>query len=518
VEIPASFFLPPGGLGSVAARTSGASKSGAASWLDGAVTWGREVLGLPVEHVAQGSDRGATLSLDRLNYLVNKDVGGQRWSIGLNFVPVETESGGTTNELLSVTGNVFFPDGSPPSFVYCTPREDSTGTLEDASSEFRFRCSGASTCGTTAGECAAAAWTPIADDVRLGASFFLPPGGLPPSAQSDPEIFVIGKTSDPPSIVTKDFTIPEGDGFAQVSGGANCPVGATCLADRVGSCTQVSGGAVDIEGFGCGCEIADVPPECITCGGGASGSCGASGGYPVGDRTARGVCLPFSARSGECVVYAVASGGSQDRVVDSCGGPLAASCLAERCCADDPRDGCDGSDGSSSCSGVCVEALGCDGSTSCGACTPTPTPTPNGSCVDLNGTWVGTGRSVGTVTSTGPSGTTIEEVDNMAEASPIVLEQTGCEFTLTIIFSGASGTGRVEGNRVFTDPASFDISQGSCEGTRFSGAGTGLFADGKLTLENPSSYDLTCTSSAGGQTFSSTSSFEGRLIGVFTRQ
>lgn len=370
VEIPASFFLPPTGLGNVARVGAKPGQGMVATWVDHVVSWARGALGLPAEAVAQGNDRGATLSLDRLTYLVNKDIGGQRWSIGLNFVPVESDSGGATNELLSVTGNVFFPDGSEPSFVYCAERDDSTGTLEDAESEFRFRCSGASACGTTAEECAASAWTPIADDVRLGASFFLPPGGLPPSAQSDPEIFVIGRTSDPPAIVTREFTIPEGDGLARVAGGT-CPVGATCLADRIGSCTQVGGGAVDIEGFGCGCQITDVPPACITCGGGATGSCGASGGYPVGNtgRMARGVCLPFSAESEQCVVYGVIAGGTEDAVVDSCDGPLGTSCPGERCCADDPRDGCDPDSGGTGCAGVCVSAGGCSpGSPSCGIC------------------------------------------------------------------------------------------------------------------------------------------------------
>jgi hypothetical protein len=370
VEIPASFFLPPNGLGSPAQAAATSRSNAVAAFLADAGTRVGRALGLAPEVPAQGADRGATLSLDRLTYLVNKDVGGQRWSIGLNFVPVDTPSGGATNELSSVTGNVFFPDGSAPSFVYCTEREDSTGTLEDAASEFRFRCSGGSACAGTAEECAATGWTAIADDVRLAASFFLPPGGLPPSVQSDPEIFVIGKTSDPPAIVTREFTIP-GAELSRVSGVAGCPAGATCLADRLGSCTEVSGRAVEVEGFGCGCEIPDVPPECITCGGGASGACGATGGYPVGNtgRTARGVCLPFAAASEQCVVYAVGAGGTEDAVVESCGGPLGASCAGDRCCADDPRDGCTPADGGVGCAGVCVAAGGCDPATEqCGAC------------------------------------------------------------------------------------------------------------------------------------------------------
>jgi len=225
VEIPASFFLPPGGAGDLA----GTAADGAGAPVAPASASSPGASGLAA--TAQALDRGATLSFDSLSHLVNKDVGAERWSIGLNLVPVVGEGGGSRNQLLSVTGNVFFPDGGAPRFVFCTAREDSAGTLEDAASEFRFRCSGADACAATASACAASGWTTISDDVRLAASFFLPPGGLPPSVQSDPEIVIIGRTSDPPSIVTRDFTVAQGAGTRVAGvGSSSSPASAAAAA------------------------------------------------------------------------------------------------------------------------------------------------------------------------------------------------------------------------------------------------------------------------------------------------
>ena len=43
-----------------------------------------------------------------------------------------------------------------------------------------------------------------------------PPGGLPATPQSDPEVVVIGRTSDPPSIISTDFVLT-GDAAATAS-------------------------------------------------------------------------------------------------------------------------------------------------------------------------------------------------------------------------------------------------------------------------------------------------------------
>src|SRR5262249_37718858 len=62
---------------------------------------------------------------------------------------------------------------------------DSTGSLRNPSSTFRLSCSGAGACDTTARQCARDGWVLIDDDVRVPASFFLPPGGNGTSAVQD---------------------------------------------------------------------------------------------------------------------------------------------------------------------------------------------------------------------------------------------------------------------------------------------------------------------------------------------
>ena len=114
---------------------------------------------------------GATLSPDRLSYMVNKDLAGERWTINLNL------SDASPQKLLNATGNVFKPDGSPPVFVLCQIRDDSDGDLADPTSTFRFTCQGADACPTTATECAQTGWSVISANVPIPASFFLPPGG-----------------------------------------------------------------------------------------------------------------------------------------------------------------------------------------------------------------------------------------------------------------------------------------------------------------------------------------------------
>lgn len=387
VQIPASFFLPPGGLGDAASAAVAAPRDAVApstaapgslervlrvvagawsnvlAWLAG----GPELVAPRPAH-AQGTPRGATLSLDRLNFLVNKDVGDERWSMSLNFVPVPTAEGGVTTRLESVTGNVFQPDGSPPSFVFCTTTPGSTGTLEDPTSEFRFSCQATSACTSTARDCAANAWVQVPEEIALPASFFLPPGGLPATAQSDPDIVIIGRTSDPPSIITSDFTLEDASAAdaERVAGG--CPQGASCLVPRLGSCQNVRGRVVQVESIGCGCFIENVSGGCVGCGNGASGQCGGECAFPVGDSTARGVCLPFSRGSSDCACFAVGAQ-RQGQELQSCGGPLAAGCPGDRCCVDDPRDGCDPLAGNAGCFGVCVAAEGCDPAVQqCGQC------------------------------------------------------------------------------------------------------------------------------------------------------
>ena len=94
--------------------------------------------------------------------LVQKDVGGDRWSVG--FDPVT----GT------VTGNVFFANGSPPEFLWCTKLSGDADTLH-------LGCSAMGPC--LQGPCADQ-WKPVSE-VALPTSFFAVPGGSGPPPALD---------------------------------------------------------------------------------------------------------------------------------------------------------------------------------------------------------------------------------------------------------------------------------------------------------------------------------------------
>ena len=381
VPVPASFFLPPGGLGAFLfpASVSSAEALARAGWspprapaverglAERLAAWASRAWGGFRTWVVKqrdadfleprnawaggGTSRGATLTLDRYNFLVTKDVGAERWSISYSLTPTISDEGLVVDRFLSVTGNVYQPDGSPPSFVYCTQRADSTGTLSDPTSEFRFSCSGASACASNASECAETGWSLISDDIPLQASFFLPVGGLPATPASDPEIVIIGRTSDPPSIVVpidaSSLTAPDAAGPA-----GTCNTGAECILPILGSCLDVTGSVVELESGGCGCAVQDPDPSCIGCGGGATGQCGGDCAFPVAGATARGTCLPFDYESEECACYAITAGG--DQTVQGCGGVIGVSCPDAGCCANDPRGSCDLLGGLVDCPGVCV--------------------------------------------------------------------------------------------------------------------------------------------------------------------
>lgn len=364
VDIPASFFLP----GRVAPAAGAVPDSGRAS--PSRIDLHAEA---PPSAPAQAASRGATLPPDASQFLVNKDVGGERWSISLNLVPAQSDvlnsqtildrlnRGRIDNRLLSVTGNVFSPDGGAQ-FVFCQELAESQGNLANPASEFLFSCVGTDACQRTPEECAREEWRDIPNGERLAlpASFFLPEGGLPAPPLSDPGIVVIGRTSDPPSIIVPNLSTASTLGSA--AGG--CAVGQPCSV-AVGSCSAVSGSLVETAA-GCGCQIAQVPPACVLCQSG-SDSCGGECSYQAGGRTVRGSCLPFSSGSDDCAC--VATDPSNPATLGICGGPLNATCPDGRCCADDPRDGCDPKRGDHECSGICVDSSGCDPLVSqCGLC------------------------------------------------------------------------------------------------------------------------------------------------------
>jgi hypothetical protein len=378
VEIPASFFLPPGGNGIAAARsTSSGLRFGTASGAQAtSAVHVERTLAAPAPAAPAAEDRGTNLPPDGANFLVNKELGGQRWSISLNQIPAQRGDSSVsdctegpeciiTNRFLNVTGNVYPVDGSAPQFVYCQVRQDSTGDLADPQSEFRFGCVGASACQKSASECALEDWQAIpgGSDISLPASFFLPPGGLPATPQSDPDIVVIGRTSDPPAVV-----VPLGNGATALGAATvqGCGEGGGCTLS-VGSCGSVEGRIVVDATAGCACRVENVPPECIACGDGASGVCGGDCQYQVGGSTARGQCLPFSSTSSQCACYAA---NQDDHVAISiCGGSLGTECPSGKCCTDDIRDGCDPAAGDVGCGGICVDANGCDPTVSqCGSC------------------------------------------------------------------------------------------------------------------------------------------------------
>src|SRR5438552_5227090 len=64
---------------------------------------GAVLLSLGLSSIDAAAQRGATLTPDRLTHLVNKDLGGDRWTITVNlatFDPVR---------ILNLTGNVYRP-------------------------------------------------------------------------------------------------------------------------------------------------------------------------------------------------------------------------------------------------------------------------------------------------------------------------------------------------------------------------------------------------------------------------
>lgn len=134
------------------------------------------VLVLVASSVAEGAS--AVTTPDEKRTLVSRDVGGERWAITDNFA-----------EDATVTGNVFFPAGGDPAFVWC---EDVSP--DPAAPDATYSCFGADRCETdpcplidwvflsevrlprsflevTEGS----SWLPIDESVALPASFFEPP-------------------------------------------------------------------------------------------------------------------------------------------------------------------------------------------------------------------------------------------------------------------------------------------------------------------------------------------------------
>jgi hypothetical protein len=108
---------------------------------------------------ALAASGGVQWSPDKRRLLAQKDVGDQRWAITLNL------------DDLSVSGNVFFPNGSPPAFVFCDAQ---SVTHNIADLVITYRCRGSD---QTQVVFDSQDWNLISDNIPLSGSFFAPTPG-----------------------------------------------------------------------------------------------------------------------------------------------------------------------------------------------------------------------------------------------------------------------------------------------------------------------------------------------------
>ncbi len=107
---------------------------------------------------------GMQMARDGHRVMISKDVGGERWSIMYD------------SDDHTVMGNVYFPSGGPPAFVWCMETGDD-GDADHRHANMTFACFGADPCAVE--PCSSDEWTFI-DDVTLPGGFFMPPQGSPP--------------------------------------------------------------------------------------------------------------------------------------------------------------------------------------------------------------------------------------------------------------------------------------------------------------------------------------------------
>lgn len=362
VAVPASFFLPPGGL-----RASGTAQR--ASWVGGAlaraVAWIRDRTRAAASSDAYAQEvrfGGATLSPDRLNHLVLRDFGAQKWAISFNLEPDASDSRGLRE--IDVTGNVYNTTGQAD-FLHCVQNAGLPTSLADPSANVTVRCSVAGPCLTSAEECAATGWQGLEPTSPIPASFFLPEGdaGLIATTFSQEPLLVLGGASSTTSV-----------GANQIKGDdGTCDEGEVCTVDRIGLCEDIRGRKTNVDGA-CRCLVAPVPPYCVRTGteeardGGFLGAriraaCGAPCAFEVGipdsdpgetkAPLARGVSLPHAVDPMNCFCQATPAGRS--RTIETCNTSAKSGCEnGADCCVDDPRDGCNPLDGDLDCAGICV--------------------------------------------------------------------------------------------------------------------------------------------------------------------
>jgi hypothetical protein len=108
---------------------------------------------------------GMQMARDGHRVMINKDIGNERWSMMY-------ATGDHT-----VMGNVYFPSGGPPAFVWCMETGDD-GNPDRRHAAMTFACYGADPCAVE--PCSSDEWTFI-DDVTLPGGFFMPPQTPPPA-------------------------------------------------------------------------------------------------------------------------------------------------------------------------------------------------------------------------------------------------------------------------------------------------------------------------------------------------
>ena len=96
--------------------------------------------------VAAQPSAGTRMTPDGKQILISKDVDGDRWAISIN------PNDGTA------TGNVFFPDGRPPQFVWCE-RIGDDGSLDPIDDNIRYSCRGADQCSSS--PCHSSEWVDL---------------------------------------------------------------------------------------------------------------------------------------------------------------------------------------------------------------------------------------------------------------------------------------------------------------------------------------------------------------------
>lgn len=113
----------------------------------------------PKAHAQRQS--GTQLTPNAGRYLVNKDVGAERWAISFDLAS------------RTVTGNVFKSDGSAPSFVWCKVASEIPAP-DPKDNRYLLDCFGAAACASA--PCSDSAWTEIGRGIEVTGGFLLPPG------------------------------------------------------------------------------------------------------------------------------------------------------------------------------------------------------------------------------------------------------------------------------------------------------------------------------------------------------